>query len=144
MAEPETWRISDELWEQVAPLIPPAPPHTKGGRPRMDDRKAFTAIMYVLRTGIRWGALPRDMGASSTVHSRFLEWLRAGLFKAIHDAGLTENEDLSGINWDWQRTTAITTHVPFRRASGRQVLPGHSGSGASVSRPMESKAAQSY
>jgi putative transposase len=110
----------------------------------MDDRKAFTAIMYVLRTGIRWGALPREMGASSTVHSRFLEWLRGGLFKAIYDAGLTENADLSGINWDWQRTTAITTHVPFRRASARQVIPGRPGSGTQPARPMESKAAQSY
>jgi putative transposase len=101
--------------------------------------------MYVLRTGIRWGALPRDMGASSTVHSRFLEWLRAGLFKAIYDAGLTENPDLSGINWDWQRTTAITTHVPFRRAAGRHVIPpGRPAAGGQPGRPTESKSAQPH
>ena len=36
----------------------------------MDDRDAFAAMIYVLRTGIRWNALPRQMGASSTVHDR--------------------------------------------------------------------------
>jgi len=39
----------------------------------MDDRKAFAAIVYVLRTGIQWNALPRELGASSTVHDRFQE-----------------------------------------------------------------------
>jgi len=35
-------------------------------RPRLSDRKAFEAIVYVLRTGIQWDALPRELGASST------------------------------------------------------------------------------
>ena len=33
----------------------------------MDDRKAMSAIFYVLRTGCQWNALPRSLGASSTV-----------------------------------------------------------------------------
>jgi putative transposase len=45
--------VSDELREQVRPLIPPAPSHAKGGRPRLDDRRAFEAVVYVLRTGIQ-------------------------------------------------------------------------------------------
>jgi putative transposase len=47
---------------------PPTPSHANGGRTRMDDRDAFAAMIYVLRTGIQWNALPRQMGASSTVH----------------------------------------------------------------------------
>jgi len=42
--------------------------------PRMNDRKAMSAIFYVLRTGCQWNALPRSLGASSTVHDRFQEW----------------------------------------------------------------------
>jgi len=49
----------------------------------MDDRQAFEAIIYVLRTAIQWNALPRELGASSTVHDRFQEWEQAGLFR-IH------------------------------------------------------------
>ncbi|GCF11189.1 hypothetical protein KDI_47530 [Dictyobacter arantiisoli] len=73
MARTHPWKVSDELWEQVEPLIPPTPSHAKGGRPRMPDRQAFAAIVYVLRTGIQWNALPRELGASSTIHDRFQE-----------------------------------------------------------------------
>ena len=73
MARTKPWTVSDEFWEKVEPLVPPAPSHAKGGRTRMDDRKAFAAIVYVLRTGIQWNALPRGLGASSTVHDRFQE-----------------------------------------------------------------------
>ena len=79
-------RILDELWERVEPLLPPPQPKKKPGRPRMDDRKAMTAIFYVLRTGCPWKALPRSLGASSTVHDRFQEWRRAGVFARMWQA----------------------------------------------------------
>ena len=43
MARTKPWTVSDEFWEKVEPLIPPAPSHAKGGRTPMDDRKAFSA-----------------------------------------------------------------------------------------------------
>ena len=46
----------------------------------MSDRQAFAAIVCVLRTGMQWNALPRELGASSTVHNRFQEWEKAGFF----------------------------------------------------------------
>ena len=39
------WEVSDALWERVQPLIPPRPPHLKGGRPAQDDRQMFAAIL---------------------------------------------------------------------------------------------------
>jgi transposase len=53
MARTQPWKVSDEFWEKVKPLLPPAPSHAKGGRPRMEDRQAFEAMVYVLRTGIQ-------------------------------------------------------------------------------------------
>jgi len=87
MARIKPWTVSDEFWEKVEPLVPPAPSHAKGGRTRMDDCKAFAAIVYVLRTGIQWNALPRELGASSTVHDRFQEWERAGFFEELWGRG---------------------------------------------------------
>jgi transposase len=43
--------LADEVWQRVKPVIPPEAPKPKGGRPRMDDRKARDAIFYVMRTG---------------------------------------------------------------------------------------------
>ena len=53
-----------------------------GGRPRIGDRRTFAAIIYVLRTGIQWNALPKELGASSTVHDRFQEWEKQHFFQA--------------------------------------------------------------
>src|SRR5256714_15606640 len=119
MPRTRPWEVSDELWEQVRPLIPPAPSHAKGGRPRLDDRRAFEAIVYLLRTGIQWNALPRELGASSTVHDRFQEWARAGLFEALWQAGLAEDDDLAGIDSGGPTPDRGVAEAPFRGAAAR-------------------------
>ena len=113
----EPWVVSDELWARVAPLIPPAPSHAKGGRTRAPDRQVFSAIVYLLRTGIQWNALPRELGASSTVHDRFQEWERAGLFRRLWEAGLTSYDEFQGIAWDWQALDGVMTKAPFGGAA---------------------------
>jgi transposase len=69
-------------------------------------------MVYVLRTGIQWNALPRELGASSTVHDRFQEWERAGVFKALWQAGLQEYDELIGIQWEWQAVDGVMTKAP--------------------------------
>ena len=97
----EKYQIPDELWKRTQPLIP-LPPKKKNkdrpGRPRMDDRKAMNAIFYVLRTGCQWNALPRSLGASSTVHDRFQEWRKAGVFERMWKEALIEYDEKRGLN----------------------------------------------
>ena len=57
-----TWQVRDELWDAVRPLLPEHRPNPRGGRPRVDDRVCFNAIVFVLFTGIAWRHLPREMG----------------------------------------------------------------------------------
>jgi putative transposase len=113
MARTQPWEVDDEFWEQVVPLVPPAPSHAKGGRPRMPDRQAFAAILYILRTGIQWNALPRELGADSTVHDRFQEWAHAGLFQRLWEAGLLAYDELVGIEWEWQAADGAMSKAPF-------------------------------
>ncbi|WP_324605855.1 transposase, partial [Streptomyces sp. NRRL B-24484] len=42
--------VPDDLWERVAPLLPPRPPrrHRHPGRLPADDRAALRGIVYVL------------------------------------------------------------------------------------------------
>ena len=117
MTRTKPWTVSDEFWEKVEPLIPPAPSHAEGGRTRMDDRKAFGAMIYVLRTGIQWNALPREMGASSTVHDRYQEWERLGFFEELWRAGLAEYDELEGIEWEWQALDGVMTKAPLGRGA---------------------------
>jgi putative transposase len=71
----------------------------KTGRPRMDDMKAMSAIYYIIRTGCQWNALPKSLGASSTVHDSFQEWRKAGVLQRMWIDGLTMYDDKTGIDW---------------------------------------------
>ena len=107
------WRIPDEWWRRIEPLLPHKEPSPKGGRPRMPDRQAMDAIYYVLRTGCQWKALPRSLGAASTVHDRFQEWRQAGVFKRLWQAGLLEYDQRVGIDWEWQAMDGAITKAPL-------------------------------
>ena len=74
--------LPDEVWERVSHVMPADRPKPKGGRPRMDNRQALNAIFYVLRTGCQWNAIPRSLGASSTVHDRLSQGCTN--FRAAH------------------------------------------------------------
>lgn len=47
------YKVSDEMWEVIKPYIPVRENHhPRGrGRPRVDDRKVFDAILFVAKTG---------------------------------------------------------------------------------------------
>lgn len=109
----EEYQIPDELWARIEPLLPAPKPKKKSGRPRMDDRQAMSAIFYVTRTGCQWKALPRCLGAASTVHDRFQEWERAGVFQALWRAGLLEYDDKVGLDWEWQSMDGGMTKAPL-------------------------------
>ena len=85
----------------------------KTGRPRMDDKKAMNAIFYIARTGCQWKALPRTLGASSTVHDRFQEWRQDGVFKRMWIDGLKLYDEKVGINWKWQSMDGAITKAPL-------------------------------
>jgi transposase len=110
---PETFRLPEAIWEKIKGLIPAAAPKPKGGRPRNDDRQMMDAIYYVLRTGIHWKALPRVIGAGSSVHDRFQEWRRQGVFTKLWQAGLLEYDARCGIRWQWQALDGAMTKAPL-------------------------------
>ena len=91
--------ISDALWEQIEPLLPPELPRSRGGHPRMDNRKAMEAILYVLRRDFQWNQLPRNMGAVTTVRNRFLEWRKTGVFQRMWRVGLLTYDELRTSFW---------------------------------------------
>ncbi len=98
----KSYRIPDSLWKQIEPLLPPEIPR-KGGRPRMDNRKAMEAIFYVFRTGWNWKALPRCMGAKSTVYARFQKWRKSGVFQRMWLEGLLSYDEMKALVWHGKR-----------------------------------------
>jgi len=79
----------------------------------MDDRKAMTAIYYVLHMGGHWKALPRTLGARSTVHDRFQEWRAAGLFERMQQAGVLTEEARRRLDLAWQALDEALSSTPL-------------------------------
>jgi transposase len=110
------YRISDELWAMLQPLLPR---HINlhrfgGGRPRVSDRCCADAIFYVLRTGCQWQALDQtELCAHSTAHARFQEWEEAGVFLKLWQAGVEQFDELCGIDWDWLSMDGAITKAPL-------------------------------
>lgn len=121
MAQIKSWTVSDALWEKVAPLIPARQrPEGKqyqrkagAGRKPMNSRQVFGAIVYVLRTGCQWKALPREYGAASSVHKYFQRWQNVGFFLRIWQAGLAEYDGMQGIAWEWQSIDGAMGKAPL-------------------------------
>ena len=104
--------VSDELWAAIEPLLPPEPPKPHGGRPRLDDRKALTGILFVLKSGIPWEMLPQEMGCGSgmTCWRRLRDWQQAGVWAKLHQLLLDRLGEADQI--DWERAALDSATVP--------------------------------
>src|SRR3954465_11539542 len=109
--------VSDELWEVIAPLLPPEPPKPKGGRPRVPARAAFTGIVFVLRSGIPWELLAQEMGGGSgvTCWRRLRDWQQAGVWDRLHQTLLDRLGRADRI--DWSRASLDSRLVPAKRGA---------------------------
>ncbi len=78
--------VSDALWEEIRPLLPPEPAKPDGGRPRVPDRDCLVGIVFVLKAGLPWRLLPQELGCGSgvTCWRRLRDWTRAGVWPAVH------------------------------------------------------------
>ena len=93
--------LTDELWERIEPLLPPAKPKPKGGRPPVPNRQALTGILFVLRTGCAWEYLPQELGCGSgmTCWRRLVAWQQAGVWDKLHHILLEELQKADQIDW---------------------------------------------
>ena len=109
------WRIPDELWEQILPFLPPSKPHPLGcHNPRVPDRQAMDAILFVLRTGCQWEGLNyTKLCKKSPAHRRFQEWEQAGVFAKLWELGLQRYAAQPGISWRWQAMDGAMTKAPL-------------------------------
>jgi transposase len=80
------WRVADDLWERIEPLLPVRERRRRfPGRLPLDDRKCLQGILFVLHTGIQWEWLPQELGFGS---------------------GMTCGSGLGTVRWVVERTNA--------------------------------------
>jgi transposase len=131
--------VPDELWELVAPLLPPHPPRPKGGHPPVDDRVCLTGILFVLKTGLPWEDFPREMGCCGmTLWNRLDDWRKAGVWDALHRLLLDELRGADAVDFD--RVVVDSSHVRAvhggkKRGRARSTGPRRAASTTSWSMP---------
>jgi len=91
--------LPEALWEEIEPLLPPVP-RAGTGRPPVDNKRALRGIIFVLRFGVPWQAVPTDaFGVSgSSCWRRFSEWTRAGVWPEVHRRLLSRLGKLGGVD----------------------------------------------
>ena len=95
--------VDDELWAVIEPLLPEPKPRRFRfpGRKPVDNRRALTGIVFVLKTGLGWEDLPQEMGGGSgmTCWRRLRDWQAAGVWQRLHELLLAKLNSAAQIDW---------------------------------------------
>ncbi|AOF92960.1 hypothetical protein BSY16_6037 (plasmid) [Sinorhizobium sp. RAC02] len=73
--------MSDLCWlaeEQIARLAPYFP--KSHDKPRVDNRRILSGIIFVNRNGLPWRDMPREYGPYKTLYNRWKRWGTVGVF----------------------------------------------------------------
>jgi putative transposase len=106
-------RIPDKLWAVFLLYLPREPRSDRRGRPSVPFRKVLGGILYRLRTGCQWKAIPAEFGSGSTCHRRFQEWQQLGLFEKVWAHQLHVYDQKRGIGWNWQSLDSAIIPAPL-------------------------------
>ena len=114
--------VDDELGKLVKPLLPDRTPQ-RTGRHRVSARAAFTAIVFVLVTGVPWRLVPQQIGWSGvTAWRRLREWQRAGVWERLHRELLRRLNAAGRI--DWSRGVVDSSHIRALQGGSDRAFAG--------------------
>ena len=123
---PTIWQMPDELWLIVQYVLPSEELQRSHGRPWIPPRRILDGVLYVLRTGCQWKAIPKSFGSGSTCHLRLTQWREAGVFRKIHAQLVVYYDKKRGLRWDWSSLDSATVKAPkggAKRAPVRRIGP---------------------
>jgi len=114
--------LDDELWALIEPLLPPPKRRRKrhAGRKPVANRRALTGILYVLRSGVPWSMLPKEMGCGSgmTYWRRLKAWQARGVWQRVHEVLLSKLREADKLDF----SRAIVDSSSVRAAHGGKKL----------------------
>lgn len=115
------WRVSDELWGRLEPLLRDPPRRFRSpGRCRYPARACLEGVLYVLYTDTPWLEVPfRELGLPSgeTCRRRLEEWSRRGLLPAAF--GVLQEQLAEAGKLDWSRVIVDASLVEAKKGARR-------------------------
>lgn len=80
--------LSDEQMARLKPFFPKS-----HGKPRVDDRRVLSGIIFINRNGLRWSDAPREYGPPKTLYNRWKRWSDKGVFARIMEGLAAEHSE---------------------------------------------------
>ena len=74
----ELYWLTEAQVERLKPVFPKS-----RGRPRVDDRKVLSGIIFIQRNGLMWKHAPSAYGPPKTLYNLWKRWSRMGVFATI-------------------------------------------------------------
>lgn len=105
--------LSVEQMERLQPYFPKS-----HGKPRVDDRRVLSGIIYVQKHGLRWKDAPTDYGPYKTLYNRWKRWSERGIFARILAALAAEEGDAKHLMMDATYLKAHRTAASLRKKGG--------------------------
>jgi transposase len=116
--------LDDKLWSIIEPLLPPPKKRRRRnpGRKPIDNRKALSAILFILKTGLPWEHLPQELGwgCGMTAWRRLHAWQKKGVWQRLHEALLVHLQQAGEI--DWSRAIVDSSSVRAVHGGKKRVL----------------------
>ena len=118
--------MSDLFWltdEQMARLRPFFP--KSHGKPRVDDRRVLSGIVFVNRNGLRWRDAPKDYGPHKTLYNRWKRWGAMGVFARMMEGLASAGAERKTVMIDatYLKAHCTASSLAVKRSHGRGLAP---------------------
>ena len=67
--------LSDAQMARLEPFFPKSQ-----GKPRVDNRRVLSGLIFINRNGLRWRDAPKEYGPHKTLYNRWKRWSDKGIF----------------------------------------------------------------
>lgn len=115
-------RITDKQWALIEPHLPKLPRRKDGrGRPWRSDRECLDGILWILKTGAQWKALPKEFPGYATCWRRLRMWEELDIWKDVWRAVLGALDEKGLL--DWEETFLDATFVSAKKGATQSALP---------------------
>jgi transposase len=115
-------RLSRAQWDIIRVHLPQAKASSRGGRPRVEDRRCFEGILWILWTGAQWSELPRRYGSPSTCWRCLKHWEETGVLLKLWRAFLAQLNDRQKLRWD--ECFADGSFIPAKKGDPKSAQRG--------------------
>ena len=89
--------LTDRHWSRLAPLV--LEPDANGSRAAETTRRALEGVLWVLRNGASWSALPKGMAAATTCQRHWRLWMRDGRWLDLWRAYVATLDSQEWLSW---------------------------------------------